>query len=386
MKGLKKVATVLAVGGLAFTTVMVGGVAFAPAAQACEDWGCGFTSVVAKSGSDTYCSPATGLDVRVSWAGEAWGPKSYGPIEFPVGQGDPYRDVRCDYPSKTAADTVGNTFVNDSVAAAETAARTRATNAGLIAGACPTPQYRCEPVTVNLRGSGQFCLATGATGTLTWEGTGTGYYHMTTQGYPQTFPRCPMTREEATTEAQQSAESDLAYHQAEATEGATPGLCTPPGQTYNAAGSAGGSRDYCTVEGTTAVVTYTGTGSATSTVSQQDANYVAQQKADAAAQADLAAKTPAGATLGACGVVTVAPEEPIVVAPVQPATIAAPQPAKVAGGVAATVPEAATIPGAVPAGDGSTAPTVPVSALVLLVLGTAVLAVAVSRLVTRPIR
>lgn len=51
--------------------------------------------------------------------------------------------------------------------------------------------------------------------------------------------------------------------------------------------------------------------------------------------------------------------------------VSAPKPAKVEGGVAgaAGVPEAATLPAAVPAGDGSQAPGLPMWAFALIVIG-----------------
>ena len=60
----------------------------------------------------------------------------------------------------------------------------------------------------------------------------------------------------------------------------------------------------------------------------------------------------------------------------QPATVAAPAPAKV------TVPaKGPTVPATVPAGDGSSVPTTPVTALALLVLGATALAASTVRLV-----
>ena len=55
----------------------------------------------------------------------------------------------------------------------------------------------------------------------------------------------------------------------------------------------------------------------------------------------------------------------------RPVVVSAPKPAKVNGGVAGSVgvPEAATIPAAVPAGDGSQAPGLPMWALALIVVG-----------------
>jgi len=352
---------------------LAGVVALAPAAQACDDWGCKSVSLPAMSGQADYCDPATGKDAVVSWTGESWGPKTYGPVEFPVGTGQRQDKVTCDYRTEGAALAVGRAFVQDSADDAEAHARAVAEESGLLVGKCPTPNYKCEPVTVNLNGGGEYCLATGATENLTWSGTGTAYYYVVTSGYPQTFPKCPMTQDQATAAAQTAAEDDLAYDKAKVTEGATPGMCTPPGRTYSATGSAGGSVDYCTVEGSTVVVTYTGTGAATSTVSQADANYVAQQKADAAAQADLAAKTPSNAKLGAC--------QPVGVAPVQPGTVTEP----VAEVAAATVtaPAAATLPAAVPAGDGSTAPQAPVWALALLSLATVGAVASAARLAVR---
>ncbi len=51
--------------------------------------------------------------------------------------------------------------------------------------------------------------------------------------------------------------------------------------------------------------------------------------------------------------------------------VSAPKPAKVEGGVAnmVTVPQAATVPAAVPAGDGSQAPGLPMWALALVAVG-----------------
>jgi hypothetical protein len=57
--------------------------------------------------------------------------------------------------------------------------------------------------------------------------------------------------------------------------------------------------------------------------------------------------------------------------PIKKPVVAAPKPAKVNGGVAGSVgvPEAATLPSAVPAGDGSQSPGLPVWALALIVAG-----------------
>ncbi len=226
---------------------------------------------------------------------------------------------------------------------------------------------------MNLNGSGEYCVATGSTKNLTWTGSGTAQYYVVTSGYPQTFPECPMTQGQAAAAHRRSRSRTSPMDKAKVTEGATPGMCTPPGLTYSATGAADGSVDYCTVDGTTVVVDYTGTGAATSTVSQADANFVAQQKADAAAQADLAAKTPAGAKLGAC--------VPVTVAPVQPGTVAEPVTEVAAATVAA--PAAATLPAAVPAGDGSTAPQAPVWALALLALATVGAVASATRLSVR---
>lgn len=67
----------------------------------------------------------------------------------------------------------------------------------------------------------------------------------------------------------------------------------------------------------------------------------------------------------------VTPVEPAVVAPVEPAVVAAPEAATVAEPEAATVaaPAAATVPAVIPAGDGSQAPTVPMWALAMIIVG-----------------
>ncbi|MCX6434386.1 MAG: hypothetical protein NTX29_17015 [Actinobacteria bacterium] len=139
------------------------------------------------------------------------------------------------------------------------------------------------------------------------------------------------------------------------------------GGTFAASETARGSVDFCLADGvTTLVVDYSGTGVGASTVSQADANYAASTVAVAAAEAARAAKTPTGARLGACGAPVAAPAAPAIV-PVS--NVSAPAAATVA------VPAAATVPAAVPAGDGSQAPVLPMWALALLtagILGTAV--------------
>jgi hypothetical protein len=266
--GLKKAATVLATGGLALTTIMIGGVAFAPAAQACDT-------------------------------------------------------------------------------------------------------YRCESVTIDLSGKDDFCLATGVNDTITWSGSATEYYYVIEQGHPRQF-ECPMTQAEATAEAQRQAEIALEADRIARTAGATPGRCAVTVSWMGEAATSG-SAEYCTVEGATVTLAYSGTGRSSSTTSQADATYQAQLIADREAQADLLSMTPTGATPGACPApeavepVAVAPVEPAVVGPVEAATVALPAPATVQVPVAAT-----PLPASIPAGDGSSVPQPPVALLGLLALAAAV--------------
>ena len=96
-----------------------------------------------------------------------------------------------------------------------------------------------------------------------------------------------------------------------------------------------GSAEYCTVEGTTVTLAYSGVGRSSSTTSQADATYQAQLIADREAQADLLSVTPTGATPGACP--APAAVEPATVAPVLPATVPAEEPEAVAVPAPATV-------------------------------------------------
>ena len=141
----------------------------------------------------------------------------------------------------------------------------------------------------------------------------------------------------------------------------TDGTC-PVRTTFEKSATAGGTVDYCTVEGTTVSITYSGSATMTSTVSSEDALFKAQVLATDRANADLQAQLPTGATPGACAVTP----------PVEPATVAAVQPATV------PVPAHVTLPARIPAGEG---PTVPTYMLALLALGATALAVSTVHLV-----
>lgn len=135
-----------------------------------------------------------------------------------------------------------------------------------------------------------------------------------------------------------------------------------------------------------------GSGSADSATSQEDAQTKAQAAANANAAANLNAEISksGGSTSGSCGatppVVAAATIAPVT-APAA-ATVAAPAPAKrpvkvpapgsvsagvagsaSSGSAAAGVPTSATVPSAVPAGDGSQAPALPMWALALIAVG-----------------
>ncbi len=197
----------------------------------------------------------------------------------------------------------------------------------------------------------------------------------------------------AQAEAEQLAQADL---QGKIPSGATPGACQVT-QSWMGEALTSGSAQYCTVEGVTVTLAYSGTGSSSSVTSQADADYQAQLIADDAAQADLVSKIPTGATPGAC-----LPEEPETVAPVEPGTVptepeivapevVVPEPAKVvkpatvAAGVTGA-PDAAKVPVAVPAGDGSTVPQTPAWLLAMLAMGTVALLGSATRLVAARIR
>jgi hypothetical protein len=201
--------------------------------------------------------------------------------------------------------------------------------------------------------------ATATHGLLCWDDTTYGPF--TTGVVSVTLPGLQMSQERAnalaTEDAELKAAAELARMLSDFPDHAD-GSCVPDGVVYTQTAGATGETDFCAADGvTTVTVQWSGTGTATSTVSDADALFVAQQKADQAAKDDLTAKTPAGATLGACGLVAVAPVQPATVAPVEPATVA--------------VPAAATVPATVPAGEGSGIPATPAWLLVLLTLGTA---------------
>ena len=113
--------------------------------------------------------------------------------------------------------------------------------------------------------------------------------------------------------------------------------------------------------------------------------YATQTEADSAAAAfvngDITGKTVA--FMAAHPEYAPVPADGICAPVVEPATVAVPEPATVAVPEPATVPvpTAVTLPATVPAGDGSTAPTIPPYALALLVLGATALAVTAVRLV-----
>jgi hypothetical protein len=234
-------------------------------------------------------------------------------------------------------------------------------------------------VTISLTDGGPYCLATGVDGTLEWSGSATEYYYVVEQGYPQKF-ECPMTMEEARAAATTEAEEALTADRLAVTEGATPGTCIVP-QRWVGDITTSGSDEYCTVEGTTVTLDYSGSGHATSAVSQADADYQAALIAQQNANADLLSKTPTGAVPGACPVTP--PTEPEPVTAVAPATVVE-EPETVAIPAPATVPvptAVSPLPATVAAGDGSSVPSVPAYALALLVLGATALAASTVRLV-----
>jgi hypothetical protein len=138
-------------------------------------------------------------------------------------------------------------------------------------------------------------------------------------------------------------------------------------QTYSAPG---GSGEFCSATGETVNVKWDG-------VSGQGSQDAANEGAAFNKNTALNAKgVPFGTEPGACvaagAVVTAAALPATVPAPAKkPVVVSAPKPAKVAGGVAGTVgvPQSATVPAAVPAGDGSQAPALPMWALALVVAG-----------------
>ncbi|MFY9230338.1 MAG: hypothetical protein WAO50_00330 [Candidatus Nanopelagicales bacterium] len=142
---------------------------------------------------------------------------------------------------------------------------------------------------------------------------------------------------------------------------------------FTASAASSGGVELCLVDGvTTTSITYDVTESATGPT-PTDAQYAANVAAVDAVNASIAAQTPEGATLGACGAPIA--EVPVVVSPVLPATVPE-EPESVA------VPQAATVPAAVPAGGGSEAPAMPTWALALALIAAIGGTAAASRLVT----
>jgi hypothetical protein len=262
------------------------------------------------------------------------------------------------------------------------------------AQACPPPQYECLEETVTLPGGqGEYCSADGQTVTLEWDGaTATRTYgpvevSASTERTADKVTCDYETQADALAAATTAAEEQVAENKAEATAGATPGACVVT-QSWVGEATTSGAAEYCTVEGTTVTLDYTGFGRSSSTTSQGDADYQAALIADREAQADLLSKTPTGAMPGACVPTepeTIAPVEPEVVAPVEavtvteePAVVAVPEPAT----VQVSAPAKATVPSAVPAGDGSSVPQTPTWVLALLALGTVGLLTSTTRLAT----
>lgn len=322
-------------------------------------------------GSADFCDATTGQTIAMPW--------SSGTQQVTYQLLDPSGSVTpgCDYTTKEAAESALETMVSDATEAARLAAFADAEEDGYLEGACPTPEYKCVPVTVSLTGSGPYCSATGVDETLKWSGSGTEFYHVVVQGYPQSF-ECPLTQEEATELATTEAEEALEADRLDVTKGATPGTCVVPASWVGDI-TTSGSAEFCTVEGTTVSIAYSGSGHGTSAVSQADADYQAALIAQQNANADLLSKTPTGAVPGACPV-TPTPE-PEVVAPVLPGTVEEPETVAVPAPATVPVPAAAPLPATVPAGDGSEAPAVPAAALAVLVLGATALAVTAVRLV-----
>ena len=132
----------------------------------------------------------------------------------------------------------------------------------------------------------------------------------------------------------------------------------------------GGSGEFCSATGETVSVKWDGVSGQ---ASQPAANEAAAFNKNTALKAN---GVPFGTEAGACvkASAVVAPLAATVTAPSpakKPVVVSAPKPAKVAGGVAGTVgvPQSATVPAAVPAGDGSQAPGLPMWALALIVAG-----------------
>lgn len=184
-----------------------------------------------------------------------------------------------------------------------------------------------------------------------------------TQGDPITEQAQADAQAAADAQAQLARDDQLAQY-----EGYTDGACpTPvaagggPAKVFTATATASGGVELCLADGVTTVgIAYdvTGTGSGPTT---GDAEYSANVATVEAVNASIAAQTPTGATLGACGAPIA--EVPITVNPVLPAT--APE--------SVSVPEAATVPTSVPAGEGPQAPSAPLwvlaAALIAMVGG-----------------
>jgi hypothetical protein len=275
--------------------------------------------------SGTYCN-TDGQTVTVSW--------SSGTV------------TATSWVSQEDADAKALTKANE-LAAADKAAKT----AGMTEGAC-TVTYTG---TASAGGSAFYCNVDKVTVTVTW---GSGVVTATSA----------ISQADADAKAAAKA-TDLANaDKAAKTAGMTPGVCSGD-VVYQGQATASGTLPYCAADGTTDIwISYSGSGAAESLISTEDATAKAQVIADQNAQADLIAKIPEGAKPGVCS--------PTETAVVEPATVAVPE--------AATVPMPATapMPATVPAGDGSSAPTTPTAALVLLALGTLGLAVTAVRLAT----
>lgn len=357
-KGLKKVATVLAVGGLALTTVMIGGVAFAPAASACPP-GCSelCRPVTVTVPLEAQICTAAGVTETIHWTGE--GSSSYGPFQTCPGNGT---IERCEFGAGGYADAL-----DAATAEARNDTSGRVLPSGATLGACT---FSCKDVPKRVDDDGLYCTDKG-TETLAWWGEGSSDYAvLDPKGV--TDPRCSAESESAASAAALAeAQKNADIMKAEITRNATEGACAVTVSWVGEAATSG-SAEYCTVEGTTVTLAYSGVGRSSSTTSQADATYQAQLIADREAQADLLSVTPTGATPGACP----APEavEPATVAPVLPATVPVEEPAAVAVPAPATVqvPAAAPLPASIPAGDGSSVPQQPVALLALLALAAAV--------------
>ena len=173
----------------------------------------------------------------------------------------------------------------DAADAAALADKTKKLPSGATAGACTV--YTSTQKTT---GSADYCAADGTTnGSYEYSGTGTA--------------TSKLSQTDADGKAQALADTNAAADKtAKLPQGATPGACGDP-KPFTSTKTAGGEVTYC-LSGAEGSIDYFGSGSATSTVSQTEADELAQKAADDAAAADKKAKLPTGAKEGTCEVFT----------------------------------------------------------------------------------